>query len=237
MISLRDVTLRYGARDERAALSSATLDIAPGLTLLLGPNGAGKSTLLKIIAGVEQPATGTVAIDGHDLWRDEVVARSALTYVPEHPDLSPYATVREILALVCELRGEPMSQAEVALDRLGMGDVAHRTVRELSMGQRRRAVLASAFIGRVHTILLDEPLETLDRALRDDLVAWVHDKLADGATIVISTHEIEPFVVAARRVVRVVGGRVDLIEPLPTEMAARLAVIESAARGSATIAR
>ena len=128
-------------------LAGVDLEISPGLTLLLGPNGCGKSTLLKLAAGIERPDSGRVEIDGHDLWIDEVAARRGLAYVPEQPDLTPYATVREILDLVCRLRGEPARARREALERVGLGKLAHRSVRELSMGQRRRAVLAAALRG------------------------------------------------------------------------------------------
>ncbi len=234
VIELRDVTLRYGrarTEDDRPALSCRALTIDSGLTLLLGPNGAGKSTLLKIAAGIERPLTGTIAIDGHDMWRDEVEARSALAYVPEHPDLTPYATVREIMALVCELRGEPIEHAAIALDRVGLNDLAHRSVRELSMGQRRRAVLASAFIGAPRTVLLDEPLETMDRGVRDVMLAWVAALVELRVTLVIATHEIEPFVALATRAICVSDGTTTLIDTLPSDHATRLADLERYARG------
>src|SRR5215204_425944 len=116
MIALRNVRFGYG---RSIALTCDALDLGPGITLLLGPNGAGKSTLLKLVAGVEHPNAGTVAIDGHDLWRDEVAARAALAYVPEHPDLTPYATVAEVLGLVCRLRGRPVDDGEAALTTVG----------------------------------------------------------------------------------------------------------------------
>src|SRR5512136_684884 len=105
MICLRDVHFFY--RHGETVLSGATLEIPPGLTLLIGPNGSGKSTLLKIVAGVERPDRGTAAIDGHDLWIEEVTARMSLAYVSEQPDLTPYATIRDVIYLVCRLRSEP----------------------------------------------------------------------------------------------------------------------------------
>jgi ABC-2 type transport system ATP-binding protein len=97
-------------------LDVPALRFAPGLTLLLGENGAGKSTLLRVAAGVERPDAGTVTIGGHDLWVEEVEARSLLAYVPDEPDLVPYATVREILLLVARLRRKPDGDADRALE-------------------------------------------------------------------------------------------------------------------------
>ena len=232
MITFRGVRFSYA---RTVALQCDALDVGPGVTLLLGPNGAGKSTLLKLAAGVEQPTSGTVAIDGHDLWRDEVAARAALAYVPEHPDLTPYATVGEVLGLVCRLRGRPMVDGERALSTVGLDGLGVRSIRELSMGQRRRAVLAAAFIGEPTTLLLDEPLEAMDRAMRAWLTSWITDASARGATVLIATHDIDPFLELAVRAVVVTRGVPDLLEPLPTDATTRRSMLDAWARGVAPV--
>jgi ABC-type multidrug transport system ATPase subunit len=229
MISLRNVRFGYGR--SATALACEALDIPAGVSLLLGPNGAGKSTLLKLVAGVEQPASGTISIDGHDLWRDEVAARAALAYVPEHPDLTPYATVGEILGLVCRLRARPVDDGVRALEMVGLEGLSDRSVRELSMGQRRRAVLAAAFVGEPRTLLLDEPLESMDRAMRTWLTTWITDASERGATIIVATHDIEPFVGLAKRSVVVTHGTLELVEPLPADVSARTRLLDASARG------
>jgi len=230
MITLRGVRFSYG---RAVALQCDALDVGPGVSLLLGPNGAGKSTLLKLAAGVEQPTSGTVAIGGHDLWRDEVAARASLAYVPEHPDLTPYATVGEVLGLVCRLRGRPVDDGVRALSTVGLDGLGDRSVRELSMGQRRRAVLAAAFIGEPTTLLLDEPLEAMDRAMRTWLTSWITDVSARSATVLIATHDIDPFVDLASRAVVVTRGVPDLLEPLPVDLADRRSLLDAWARGVA----
>jgi ABC-2 type transport system ATP-binding protein len=230
MISLRDVRFAYSKGT--TAFRCDSLDVGPGVTLLLGPNGAGKSTLLKLISGVEQPMTGSVSVDGHDLWQDEVAARAALAYVPEHPDLTPYATVGEVLGLVCRLRRRPTGEGVRALQAVGLQDLGDRSVRELSMGQRRRAVLAAAFIGEPTTLLLDEPLEAMDRAMRLWLTSWISDASARDATVVVATHDVEPFASLARRAIVVAGGVPRVIQPLPDEHDARMTLLDRSARGT-----
>jgi len=230
MISLRDV--RFAYTRGTTAFACHTLDVGPGVSLLLGPNGAGKSTLLKLLSGVEQPTAGSVCVDGHDLWREEVAARAALAYVPEHPDLTPYATVREVLGLVCRLRGRPVDDGALALEAVGLRDLGDRSVRELSMGQRRRAVLAAAFIGEPTTLLLDEPLEAMDRPMRLWLTSWISDASARDATIVIATHDVEPFVRMARRAIVVAQGAARVVYPLPDEHDARLTLLDRSAHGT-----
>jgi ABC-2 type transport system ATP-binding protein len=229
VIHLQGVSFAY--RDAEPVLTGVDLEIAPGLTLLLGPNGCGKSTLLKLAAGIERPDSGRIEIDGHDLWSDEVAARRGLAYVPEQPDLTPYATLREILDLVCRLRGEPRERGREALARVGLGMLSHRSVRELSMGQRRRAVLAAALVGTPRQALLDEPLEAMDRGAREDLLAWIDRLVATGAAVVVVSHEIEPFVPRASRALAMREGRCLDAGPLPDDPTARLALLDRLARG------
>jgi ABC-2 type transport system ATP-binding protein len=226
----------FGYTRDREILSGIDLELGSGLSLLVGPNGCGKSTLLKIVAGVEMPWQGKVTVAGHDLWRREVAARSHLAYLPEHPDLTPYATVSEILGLVCGLRGEPAATADQALRWVGLGDLGDRTVRELSKGQRRRATLAGARIGSPRYLLLDEPLEGMDRGIRREIVGWVERRIADGASAVVVSHEFEAFAPLASRAVTVRDGRCHMVDPLPTsgpdriDLLDRLAVADDAAK-------
>ncbi len=210
-----------------------TLDIRPGLTLLLGPNGTGKSTLLKLAAGIEAPDTGSVTIDGRDLWRDERAARRALAYAPELPDLSPYAALGEVLRLVTSLRGTDPTAGTRALAAVGLDGLERRSIRELSMGQRRRAMLAAAFVGTPTTLLLDEPLESLDRAMRDQVVQLLGERLAAGATALVSTHEIEPFATLAGSVVAMRDG-VPTTPGLEPDLPRRLEQLDALARGASS---
>lgn len=204
MIELRGVVFRYDA--QRDAIRIPSLDIAPGVSLVVGANGAGKSTLLRLVAGVDAPAEGTITIDGHDLWRDERAARSRLAFVPEYPELTPYARVFDVLRLVAVLRGVPETAVIDALVRVGLLDVASRTIREMSMGQRRRMVLATAFIGTPPVVILDEPLETLDVEMRALLRGWVRELRETGHTILIATHDRAPFEAMVDSVIVVESG-------------------------------
>jgi ABC-2 type transport system ATP-binding protein len=229
VIVFRGVSFAY--RSGEPLLRGVDLDIPAGVTLLVGPNGSGKSTVLKIAAGVERPDGGTVRIGERDLWRDEEAARSELAYVPEQPELTPYATIADVIALVCRLRGVQLERGREALDTAGLPGLGPRSIRELSMGQRRRAVLAAAWIGTPRVVLLDEPLEGMDRAMRERIVSWVDRLRGAGAAIAIATHEIEPFLESAARVISVRAGACRTWEPLPGAGAPRLELIERLSRG------
>jgi len=229
MIRLRGVRFAYcqGAN----VLEGADLDLDGGITLLLGPNGSGKSTLMKIMAGIERPDEGYAQIQGHDLWRDEVAARRDLAYISEQPDLTPYATIGDIVHLVSRLRGEPWSRGKEALERAGLAALERRSVRELSMGQRRRAVLAAAWVDSPRVVLLDEPLEAMDRVMRRNMLSWIDGLVAAGAAIVVATHEVEPFVTSASRALTVREGKCAVFDPLPVDPPERMNLFERLAAG------
>ncbi len=229
MISLTDV--HFGYRQAEPVLQGAQCVISSGLTLLLGPNGAGKSTLLKIMAGIERPERGTAALEGLDLWKDEIQSRRNLVYVSEQPDLTPYATIFDVINLVCRLRRVPLEKGREALEKAGLDRISRRSIRELSMGQRRRAVLAAAWVGEPRIAVLDEPLEAMDRMIRSEILAWIDRLLARGAAVVVATHDIEPFVEGAARALSVKTGLCHVFEPLPPAYADRMKLFEELSRG------
>jgi ABC-2 type transport system ATP-binding protein len=229
MIRLKTVYFSYGQGEP--VFRAADCALGPGLTLVLGPNGSGKSTLLKLIAGIERPDGGTVEILGFDLWREEIAARRRLAYVSEQPDLTPYATIRDVIHLVCRLRSEPFESGREALERVGLWQIANRSIRQLSSGQRRRAVLAAAWIGSPRVVILDEPMESMDREIRERILAWIDRLLAADAAVVIATHEIEPFLGKAARALVAGAGTCRLFEPLAADAGEREPFLEALSRG------
>lgn len=229
MIRFQQVSFSY--EKEEKILHSIKLELHPGLTLLLGPNGCGKSTLLKLAAGVEIPDSGTISINGFDLWNEEVEARKELVYLPEHPDLSPYATINEILDLVCRLRGGSLDEGKKALEFFGLQHLASRTVRELSKGERRQAVFAACLIGTPSHILLDEPLEAMDRHIQKEILAWIKSHTQSDATVIVVSHSIEPFVELASQAVTIQGGQALRFKHLPDSDDKKLSFLEQLAEG------
>jgi ABC-type multidrug transport system ATPase subunit len=229
MIVMDDVSYAYEAG--KPVLDGVCLELPPGLVLLLGPNGCGKSTLLKLASGVEKPDAGRVLVDGRDIWKDEVEARHRLAYLPEHPDLSPYATLDEVMGLVCRMRGRPLEEGREALDFFGLQGVSHNTVRELSLGQRRRAVFAAVLIGTPEHILLDEPLAGMDRTIKPGILEWIREQVERGALVVVVSHEIEPFRELAVRLVTVRDGKGRSFMDLPEDTSEKLALIDRLSQG------
>jgi len=228
MIRFSNVTFFY--RIGEPIFELLNLELKSGLTLILGVNGCGKSTLLKLGAGVEYPNGGKVYINGHDLWEEEIEARRGLAYLPEYPDLTPYATIHEICNLVCRLRGESLTRGLEALRLFGLDQVSNRSLRELSLGQKRRAIFAAAFIGTPKHILLDEPLETMDRRIQDEVLAWIRLQLGAGAVIALVSHRIEPFIDLATRAVGLKDGRIMIVDSLAGSHEEKFKVLEPLAR-------
>jgi ABC-type multidrug transport system ATPase subunit len=232
MIELRNVSFRY--EDSLPILEDACLTLEGGLTLLLGPNGCGKSTLMRIVAGVERPQSGSVRIGGNDLWEHETDARRLLAYVPEQPDVTPYASIDEVLALVCRLRGVPVEERNEVAARAGVFDYRRYTIRDLSLGQRRRVLLAAAWIGAPRVLLLDEPLVAMDRAMRFRVEAWTRATLERKATLLVISHELGAFGELASSAVSIRNGKIRRWDRLPSDAAERAALLDEIARGSFT---
>jgi thiamine transport system ATP-binding protein len=202
-LEVEGLVVRYGAT---TAVAGVDLAVAPGeIVALLGPSGCGKSTLLRAVAGLEAPAAGTVRWDGADITRLPPDRREFGLMFQDHA-LFPHRTVGQNvgfgLRMAGRSRAEQAAGVDAALARVGLAGFADRTIDTLSGGEAQRVALARALAPEPRLLMLDEPLGSLDRVLRDDLAAELRRVLGDlGLAAVHVTHDQEEAYAVADRIV------------------------------------
>lgn len=171
MLAAENLTLMRGGKPVVASLSAA---LAPGtITAIVGPNGAGKSSLLLGLAGLLEPAAGSVMLDGQALAAFPPRTRAqAIGYLPQTPDIAWDVAVENLVALGrLPWRDRGTAAVEAALSALTLEPLRHRPVSQLSGGERARVLLARVLAGEPRWILADEPLAALDLAHQLSLIA------------------------------------------------------------------
>jgi len=211
MLRIEDLAVRYG---ETVALAGVDLDVTDGeVVSVLGPSGSGKSTLLRAIAGLEPSATGQVSWDGDDLTRVPPHRRELGLMFQDHT-LFPHRDVLGNVAFGLRMRGLPRAQTETRARELlalvGLAGYERRRVTELSGGEQQRVALARALAPAPRLLMLDEPLGSLDRALRERLMVELRDLFTRlGLTSLYVTHDHDEAFALADRVVVMHEGRVE----------------------------
>ncbi len=197
-ISLESLTKTYGAGAKTiTALRGIDLRIGPGMFGLLGPNGAGKTTLMRILAGLVNPTSGSVRVDGHDMASNagKIAVKAMLGYLPQELGLYPDLTARQFvdyMAILKRLADPPERRRRVAevLETVGLTDVADRKLKGFSGGMRRRVGIAQALVNDPRVLIVDEPTAGLDPEERIRFRNLLVDLAADRI-VLLSTHIVE----------------------------------------------
>lgn len=187
-VTATDITKSYR---ERQVLRGVSLQAAPGQVVgLLGPNGIGKSTTLRILAGVDQPDSGTITVGGIDPATDPMGARRNVGYLPDVGGLIPRVTVDEHLNISERLWGLKNcgSWRNELVERLGLSAMLNMPAAKLSHGMSRRCGLALALLAKPAVILADEPFDGVDPVAGQVVVDLLREAADDGAAVVCSTH-------------------------------------------------
>lgn len=195
-LRITGLTVRYG---EVLALDGVDLTVEPGEACgLVGVNGSGKSTLFKAAVGLVRPVAGAVTVLGGP--GDRARRAGLIAYVPQADDLDrdfPVSVEDVVLTGRYHLMGPlrrpgPRDRAVVAqaLARVGLADLAGRQIGRLSGGQRQRVLLARALAQEARLLLLDEPFTGVDAGSEAAVTAVLRDLVAEGASLVVSTHDL-----------------------------------------------
>ncbi|MEO7522203.1 MAG: ABC transporter ATP-binding protein [Gemmatimonas sp.] len=188
MIEVEKYSKLYG---DTVAVRELSFTVQQGEVLgLVGPNGAGKTTTLRALAGILQPTSGIIRIDGIDLHEDPVSAKSRLAFIPDEPQLFDYLTVTEHLGFMARLYGVPDAEPRirVLLEELELTNKKESLPTELSRGMRQKLAIACGLLHRPAALLLDEPLTGLDpvgiRRMKETIAA----RAREGASVILSSH-------------------------------------------------
>ena len=224
-VHVRGLSKSFGARK---VLHEIDLRIEPGeFVAIVGRSGCGKSTLLRLLAGLETPSSGTLALDGEPLAAHREDSRIMF----QEARLLPWKRVADNIALGLPA-AEARAQAHAALHQVGLADRAHDWPALLSGGQKQRVALARALVHTPRLLLLDEPLGALDALTRIEMQRLIESLWREhGFTALLVTHDVAEAVALADRVLLIEDGRIALDErvPLPRPRSrgdARCAAIE-----------
>jgi len=218
-VRVEHLEVRFG---DILALTGTTLAVEPGRVCgLVGMNGAGKTTLLRSVLGLVRPVSGVVHVDGDPPAR----ARRAggIAYVPQSEDVDwdfPLS-VRDVVAtgryahlgVLRRPREADRAAVDAALDRVGLAALADRQIGALSGGQRKRAFVARAIAQGASLLLLDEPFAGVDTGTQHDLTRLLRELAATGATVLVSTHDLDAVPALCDEVALVAGTVLDQGEP------------------------
>jgi thiamine transport system ATP-binding protein len=213
MLQVHDLTVVYGST---RAVDGVDLRVEQGeVVCVLGPSGSGKSTMLRAIAGLERPDAGRVTWDGEDLTPLPPHRRQLGLMFQDHalfPHLDAAANVAFGLRMQHLPNDEVRARVDEALDLVNLGGFGPRRIGELSGGEQQRVALARALAPQPRLLMLDEPLGSLDRALRERLMVELHE-LFDrrGITALFVTHDHDEAFGLADRVVVMRAGTIEQV--------------------------
>lgn len=191
-VRAKDLVLSY---DRYVALASSSFEIPRGrITAIIGPNGSGKSTLLNAIAGLVEPAAGTIEVFPGS---DEPAAISYVLQTTKVNESLPI-TVREVVTMGRyagtgahrRITAEDRRRVADAMDKLGITVLAGRHLGDLSVGQRQRVFMAQGLTQEHDLLLLDEPLTGIDLPTAQAIDEVIHDEIEEGCSVIMTTHDL-----------------------------------------------
>lgn len=221
MIEINNLTKIF---DQFTAIDDLTFTVKEGEVLgFLGPNGAGKSTTMKLITGFLSASHGSISIDGFDISKNPIEAKSLMGYLPEGAPSYGDMTTLEFLNFVAQIRGyrgeEILKRVQHVLDEVELNSVSQQTIETLSKGFKRRVGLAQAIMHDPKVLILDEPTDGLDPNQKHHVRELIKN-LARDKIVIISTHILEEVTAVCSRAIIIAQGRI-VADGTPAELEAR----------------
>jgi len=219
VVAARDLTRRYGTGDAAVdALRGISIDLQRGrFTAVMGPSGSGKSTLMHVMAGLDEPTSGAVWIDGTEITTLKErqltqLRRDKIGFIFQTFNLLPMLTARENLVLPLTIAGRKLDDGwlDTLVRAVDLGDRLDHRPSQLSGGQQQRVAIARALISRPVVIFADEPTGNLDSHTGDEVLQLLRRSADEfGQTIVMVTHDARA-ATSADRIVFLQDGRIEL---------------------------
>jgi len=196
---------------ELRAVQDLSFQVASGEILgFLGPNGAGKTTTMRMLTGAIAPTSGSIKVDGLDVFENPLAVKRRIGYLPETPPLYVDMTVRAYLRFVADIKGVRSKSREAEVLRVSSltncTQFIERVIGNLSKGQRQRVGIAQALLGDPAVLILDEPTSGLDPAQQREVRDLIKS-LAGKHTIVLSTHILSEVTATCQKVLIVASGK------------------------------
>ena len=189
-VETHGLTKRFG---DNVAVNGVELLVPRGCAFgYLGPNGAGKTTLIRVLLGLTGADSGTMSLLGHSVPRDRATALARVGAIVDEPRFHGHLTGRQNLQILAAAR-EPAAKERIgsSLERVGMIHRADDKVSKYSMGMRQRLGVAACLIGDPQLLILDEPMNGLDPAGMQDMRDMILSLVAEGRTVVLSSHLLD----------------------------------------------
>lgn len=226
VIEMRGVCKAFGNLD---VIRDLDLNVpAHSILGLLGNNGEGKSTLIRLATGLLRAERGEIRVLGLDIRSARQAILGQIGVLVESPSLYPNLTGAEMLRIGCTLKGLPRTEAARVLELVNLGGAARRQVGKYSLGMKQRLALAHALLGAPRLLILDEPTNGLDPEGKRDMGALLRSLPAvTGASVFVSSHDLDDIEKSATHIALLKGGRIRLqapIEELLAQQAGALAI-------------
>lgn len=194
MLEISQLQKKFGK--ENTAVDDVSLSVAKGsIYSLIGPNGSGKTTIIKIIAGLLQPTSGSVTIDGIDVVEAPTEAKAKIGYIPDNPTVWGKMTGREFLHFTGALYGMEEQERESRIDKFlpvfSLEGVDDMYFEYYSRGNRQKFTILAALLHEPELLLIDEPIIGLDQESVEILEGLLQDFRDDGGSVLITTHILD----------------------------------------------